>query len=216
MNEKSRARLDSELRICQALRHPHIISYLGHEYSETHLLIFLEFAAGGSMASVLAEFGPLHRSTLRTATSGVLQGLDYLHTRSPPVVHRDIKGANVLVTQDFVAKLADFGCSKWELSTKSFTTIGSAPWMAPEVINQKAGHGRKADIWSFGCTVIEMASAEKPWGNAAFNNLWFAMNHIGSSGESPPVPEDAPNIIQDLIRSCTRLAQDDRPTTQEL
>jgi serine/threonine protein kinase len=215
-DSKYRDRLNSELEICKALRHPHIVSYLGHDYTDQHLYIYLEYVAGGSVASILSEFGPLFGPPLRKATLGMLEGLDYLHTRSPPVVHRDIKGANVLVDLEFCVKLADFGCSKCSNDTKSFTTLGSVPWMAPEVISQEGGHGRKADIWSFGCTVIEMASAEKPWGNGAFNNVMFALHHIATSSEIPPVPENLPGSCDDLIRSCVRRSQDERPNTRDL
>jgi mitogen-activated protein kinase kinase kinase len=61
-------------------------------------------------------------------------------------VHRDIKGANVLVDLNFCVRLADFGCSKRDDMTASYTTVGSIPWMAPEVIQREGGHGRKADI----------------------------------------------------------------------
>jgi len=90
----------------------------------------------------------------------ILQGVGYLHDRN--IVHRDIKGANVLVTDGGVAKLADFGCSKQladvctaSLEESLMAIRGSVPWMAPEVIKQ-SGSGRSADIWSVGATAIEM------------------------------------------------------------
>jgi mitogen-activated protein kinase kinase kinase len=87
--------------------------------------------------------------------------VDYLHTKG--IVHRDIKGANILVTESGVAKLADFGCSKQlagmctaSLEESLRAIRGSVPWMAPEVIKQ-SGSGRASDIWSLGATLIEMS-----------------------------------------------------------
>lgn len=216
--DKSRERLDLELSLCQSLRHPNIVSYLGHEYTDQHLHIFLEFMAGGSVASLLKEFGALQGEALRKATSDTLCGLDFLHTLSPPVVHRDLKGANLLVDLDMTVKVADFGCSKWSNDTKSFTTLGSVPWMAPEVISQSEGHGRKADIWSFGCTVIEMATAEKPWGDGAFGNMVFALNHIANSDSTPQLPPHctASSECRGLVEWCTRRSARCRPTTAQL
>jgi len=215
-DERANRALEEELRICQDLRHPHIVGYLGHLRVDNALMIYLEFCAGGSIASILNEFGPLEEEMLRRASSGMLEGLAYLHEHKPCVVHRDIKGANLLVDLHFNVKLADFGCSKSALVSQSFTTIGSVPWMAPEVIQQQMGYGRKADIWSAGCTIIEMATAEKPWGNGAFDNMMAAMMRIGMTEATPPIPESAPPPLQDLIRACVQRDPELRPQAAEL
>ncbi|CAK9000313.1 Mitogen-activated protein kinase kinae kinase MST11 (MAPKKK MST11) (MEKK MST11) [Durusdinium trenchii] len=89
----------------------------------------------------------------------LLQGLNYLHTREPLILHRDIKGGNILVGEKRTVKLADFGCSKRSEETCQHTLRGSIPWMAPEVMNERA-YGRKADVWSLGCVFIEMVTAQ--------------------------------------------------------
>lgn len=215
-DEKANRALEEELRICQDLRHPHIVAYLGHHREEQTLQIYLEFCAGGSIASVLSEFGPLEEEMLRKATSGMLEGLAYLHEHKPCVVHRDIKGANLLVDLNFNVKLADFGCSKRALVSQSFTTIGSVPWMAPEVIQQQTGYGRKADVWSAGCTVLEMATAEKPWGNGAFDNMMAAMMRIGLTDAMPPIPESTPAELRKFISDCVQRDPESRPQAAEL
>jgi len=171
-DDKYHDRLQRELDICKNLNHPHIVKCLGHEFYDCHLYIHLEYVPGGSLRCILNEFGPLEPDLVPIAMRGLLEGLDYLHTRSPPVVHRDIKSNNVLVGQDFCLKLSDFGCSKCDDLTTSFTTVGSVLWMAPEVMRGEAcgGHGRKADIWSLGCVFIEMVTAERPWGSHTFDN----------------------------------------------
>jgi len=208
-------KLEYELQICQSLRHPNIVSYMGYDWVDSQLYIYLEFMPGGSMANLLSEFGALARAQLKKGSKGLLSGLDYLHTRCPPVVHRDVKAANLLVNLNFDVKLADFGLSKRDQNTRSLAMVGSIPWMAPEVIQQQDGHGRKADIWSAGCTIIEMASAAKPWGNACFDNMMFALRHIGMSEETPQIPEDICVDCRDLISSMVRRDPARRPSASD-
>jgi len=215
-DQRYRERLEAELSICMDLRHPNIVSYLGHDYADSNLYIYLEYVSGGSLASILSEFGPIEGPLMQMGTRGLLEGLNYMHTFNPPVVHRDIKGANILVDLNFCLKLADFGCSKRGMDTRSFTTVGSIPWMAPEVIQQQDGHGRKADIWSLGCTLIEMATADKPWGRDTFDNMMFALKHIGLSDAVPPIPEVLAAAGQDLIAACVQRSPMDRPWASEL
>jgi serine/threonine protein kinase len=210
-------KLRRELDICKDLCHPHIVRTLGHEYVEQHLYIHLEYVPGGSLRSILSEFGPLDHDIMPIAMRGLLKGLHYLHSRSPPVVHRDIKSPNVLVGQDFCMKLADFGCSKCDDSTESFTTIGSVLWMAPEVMRGKSGgHGRKADIWSIGCVFIEMATAKLPWAENAFDNQLQALLHIERTEETPVIPGTLPATTIGLIRQCVQRDPACRPKASEL
>merc|ERR1719229_669925 len=169
--------------------------------------------AGGSMASVLKQFGAFEESLIAVYTRELLEGLDYLHTRDPPVVHRDVKSANVLMGLDTRVKLADFGCSKRTMETMSHTIKGSIPWMAPEVITNM-GYGRMADIWSFGCVVIEMATAASPWGK--FDNPMAAMRKIGMSKETPPIPEGLSATFQDFVRICVQRDSQQRPYAEAL
>ncbi|CAJ1347387.1 unnamed protein product [Effrenium voratum] len=215
-DEKLRERLQEELRICKDLRHPNIVACLGFECTKDSFYIQLEYVPGGSMSKLLKEFGPLEGRLLKQCSEGVLEGLSYLHTQNPPVVHRDIKGANILVDLNFNVKLSDFGCSKKEDLTKSFTTIGSIPWMAPEVILQREGHGRKADLWSLGCAVLEMATAEKPWGNDAFDNVMFALKHISMTDAIPPIPDSLGEAGEAFVRACVQRDPSQRPSAEQL
>jgi serine/threonine protein kinase len=175
----------------------------------------MEYVAGGSLRARLKEFGPLEGAVLRKATRGLLKGLKYLHTHDPPVVHRDLKGANVLVDEDFHVKLADFGCSKRDVCTQSFSTIGSVHWMAPEVLKAE-GYGRCIDIWSFGCVIVEMVTAEDPWGKDAFASAFQAMHRICFTEEVPHIPIVLPDDGRDLVCQCLQRKPTDRPTALEL
>ncbi|CAI5967606.1 unnamed protein product [Closterium sp. NIES-65] len=151
------AALEREIVLYRRMRHRHIVGYIDMEKdpSDGSIYIFLEFVSGGSIHSMLEKFGKFSESLVRVYTRQLLLGLEYLHRCK--IIHRDIKGGNVLVDRDGVIKLADFGASKvrgrWARGASRIR--GSVFWMAPEVITG-AGYGRKADIWSLGCTVIEM------------------------------------------------------------
>ncbi|XP_076939066.1 mitogen-activated protein kinase kinase kinase NPK1-like [Bidens hawaiensis] len=138
--------------------------YLGTVREEDTLNILLEFVPGGSISSLLGKFGPFPEAVIRMYTKQLLLGLDYLHKNG--IMHRDIKGANILVDNKGCIKLADFGASKQvvELANGSGAKSmkGTPYWMAPEVILQ-TGHSFSADIWSVGCTIIEMATRKPPW-----------------------------------------------------
>jgi len=209
-------KLSEELDIFRHLRHENIVSFLGHEFNNGELCIFMEYASGGSLQAMIQEFGPLRGKLLADAALGMISGLDYLHTRNPPVIHRDIKSANVLVDKEFGIKLSDFGCSKRCDVSTTYTTKGSIPWMAPEVIQQQNGYGRKADIWSLGCTIIELATAETPWGKGAFDNVMSAIKLIGMTEEIPPVPSDMQIELQALVSSCLQRDAYSRPMASDL
>lgn len=118
-------------------------------------------------------------------------GLDYLHENK--IIHCDLKGANILVNGKGVVKLSDFGCSKTFDNSFSRTGMdgvirGSLAWIAPEVLRNR-GHGRKSDIWSLGCVVIEMAVGGNPWGSEVFDSNFDAIMKIADSNKLPHIPE---------------------------
>mmetsp|Transcript_32928 Transcript_32928/g.83217 ORF Transcript_32928/g.83217 Transcript_32928/m.83217 type:complete len:765 (-) Transcript_32928:97-2391(-) len=210
---KFQAALENEISIYKELSHPHIVSYLGHDQLDGHLYIYLEYMAGGSVAHVLSQFGPLDEALIATYSRELLEGLTYLHTRQPVVLHRDIKGANILVGLDRKVKLSDFGCSKRTGDTMAQSLRGSIPWMAPEVINQ-TGYGRRSDVWSLGCVVIEMATAKTPWGS--FDNQFAAMVKISMSEATPPMPEHLSRTARAFISQCTQRDRNLRPHASDL
>lgn len=209
-------KLQKELDICKDLRHRHIVACLGHEFINRRLYIYLEYVPGGSLRHMVNQYGALQAPLLKKATRGMLKGLNYLHELTPPVAHRDLKGANVLIDLQFCVKLADFGCSKQcHDMSRSFSKVGSVHWVAPEVL-QDAGHGRRADIWSLGCVLIEIATAADPWGPKAFDNIMQAMHVISSSERTPPIPDALPDSARSLIRQCVQRSPEERPCASRL
>ncbi|CAE8618137.1 unnamed protein product, partial [Polarella glacialis] len=212
-DEQFKQQLENEVSIMKDLRHPHIVAYLGHDYLDQCLYMYLEHMPGGTITQALHEFGPFEESLTAKYSRQILEGLDYLHTRDPPVIHRDIKGSNILIGDGSVVKLADFGCSKRTDETLTHTMRGSIPWMAPEVLAHSR-YGRAADIWSFGCVVIEMGTANVPWGR--FDHQMAALVKIGLSNETPPYPEGVSETCISFLDCCIRREQDERLGAKQL
>ena len=203
VSSRERNALENEVSMMKGLWHPNIVRYLGVDSSSDALAIFLEYVPGGSLRSLLDKFDKLEEAIVRLYSRQILLGLEYLHGNS--IAHRDIKAANVLVSNDGSVKLADFGASKRMATAQVGAGAGAGVlqtggakgtplWMAPEVIKAapKAQGWRKADVWSVGCTVIEMATGRPPW--SQYSNPVTAMYHIACVEELPEMP---PNLTDD-------------------
>lgn len=209
-----------EVNMLRSLNHPNIIRYFGCHATQGEMRVFMEFAVGGSLTSLVRKFEKLSEPVMRYYTHQILTGLLFLHSRH--VVHRDIKGENILIDGHGVAKLADFGCSKGlaDIANKSQngcgTLVGSPYWMAPEVIKNEA-YGTKADIWSVGCTVVEMLNGGHPPWHEKFDNVYSAMFFIASTSEIPSnIPNDVSDTCRDFLARCFERDVAKRSSTQEL
>ncbi|GAB4843436.1 Mitogen-activated protein kinase kinase kinase npk1 [Ancistrocladus abbreviatus] len=207
--------LEKEVKLLKNLSHPNIVRYLGTARGEEALNILLEFVPGGSISSLLGKFGSFPESVIRMYTKQLLVGLEYLHNNG--IMHRDIKGANILVDNKGCIKLADFGASKQVVELATMTGAksmkGTPYWMAPEVILQ-TGHSFSADIWSVGCTVIEMATGKPPW-SQQYQEV-AALFHIGTTKSHPPIPEHLSTEAKDFLLKCLQKEPDLRPSASDL
>ncbi|XP_007017362.2 PREDICTED: mitogen-activated protein kinase kinase kinase YODA isoform X1 [Theobroma cacao] len=205
--------LEQEIRVLRNLKHRNIVQYYGSEIVDDHFYIYLEYVHPGSINKYVREHcGAITESIVRNFTRHVLSGLAYLH--SSKTIHRDIKGANLLVDANGVVKLADFGMAKhltglsYELSLK-----GSPYWMAPEVIKavmQKDANPNLAlavDIWSLGCTIIEMFNGKPPWSELEGPQAMFKVLN-----RSPPIPEALSLEGKDFLHCCFRRNPAERPS----
>eukprot|EP00762_Andalucia_godoyi_P006297 ANDGO_05928.mRNA.1 Mitogen-activated protein kinase kinase kinase 2 len=206
-----------EISLMRQLDHPNIVRYIGAERKNASLYILMEYVPGGSLESLVHKFGSLTERVCRLYTIQMLQGLSYLHSHK--ILHRDIKGANILVNTDGTIKLADFGASKQLAEMKTMTGAdgfasmkGTPYWMAPEVIKQ-ISHGRSADVWSVGCTVIEMATGKPPW--SEFTSIVAAMFHIADTNDMPAMPPTFSELGVDFLRSCFIRDPKMRPNADE-
>ncbi|WCJ23706.1 Mitogen-activated protein kinase kinase kinase NPK1 [Euphorbia peplus] len=207
--------LEEEVKLLKNLSHQNIVRYLGTAREDDSLNILLEFVPGGSISSLLGKFGSFPESVIRMYTKQLLLGLEYLHKNG--IMHRDIKGANILVDNKGCIKLADFGASKKVVELATITGAksmkGTPYWMAPEVILQ-TGHSFSADIWSVGCTVIEMATGKPPW-SQQYQEV-AALFHIGTTKSHPPIPEHLSSEAKDFLLKCLQKEPDLRASASDL
>ncbi|KAH7889234.1 Pkinase-domain-containing protein [Phlebopus sp. FC_14] len=208
--------LEREIDLLKDLQHPNIVQYLYSSVDDDYLNIFLEYVPGGSVTALLRSYGAFEEPLVKNFVRQILQGLNYLHERD--IIHRDIKGANILVDNKGGIKISDFGISKKVdgnlLTGKRMnrpSLQGSIYWMAPEVVQQKA-HTRAADIWSVGCLVVEMLTGEHPWAQL---NQMQAIFKIGQSAK-PAIPSDISAEAEDFLTKTFDLDHTARPSAGEL
>ena len=218
--------LENEATMLEKLHSPYIVRCMGRDsfvgrQGEGRLNLFMEYMAGGSLSNVADKFGGiLEEKVIRLYTREILQGLKYLHKNE--IVHCDLKCQNVLLGSSGNVKLADFGCAKRlrDLKSKgasmtSWQSISGTPlWMAPEVLRNE-GVTLASDIWSLGCTIIEMATGRPPWSGEVSNPM-AAVMMIACSNKIPQIPTHLSKEGLDFLAKCLDRNPAKRWTAEEL
>lgn len=206
--------LENEIRILRSLSSPYVVEYLGDDESyeqghETALFrnLHMEYVPGGTVSELASRRSgsDVDERTIRSHTWCIVSALRYVHSRG--IVHCDVKGNNVLVgPRPNHAKLADFG-SAMELSGETSPTVlrGSPLWMAPEVVRGES-QGPESDIWSLGCTLIEMVTGKPAWEDRGLDTL----ARIGFSDELPEFPVGLSETGRHFLDKCLRREASER------
>lgn len=200
-----------EIRFLRQLNHPNTIEYKGCYLRESTAWLVMEYCVGSASDIIEVHKKPLHEDEIAAICLGVLSGLSYLHSLGR--IHRDIKAGNILLTDNGVVKLADFGSAAIKCPANSF--VGTPYWMAPEVIlaMDEGQYDGKVDVWSLGITCIELAERKPPYFNM---NAMSALYHIAQN-ESPTLPKnDWSDAFCSFVELCLKKMPAERPSSAKL
>mmetsp|Transcript_8917 Transcript_8917/g.19282 ORF Transcript_8917/g.19282 Transcript_8917/m.19282 type:complete len:484 (+) Transcript_8917:883-2334(+) len=209
----------AEVLMMARLRHPNIVQFFGACVEQSQLMIVLEFCDNGSLRDVLRRVGsssPPHDLPSRYALHfalGIARGMEYLHNHPQPIIHRDLKSHNVLVSHDWTVKVADFGLARVADHEKTMTqNIGTVPWLSPELIAH-ARYSLESDVYAYGIILWEIL--------ARGDELYEGMRgpaiclHVGSGGRPPvDVGADVPDAepLCTLMQRCWAQQPEERPS----
>ena len=208
--------LKEEVRMLCELRHDNIVSFLGCGVDKTDLFLIMEYVSGGSLRSVLDEFGPLPTAAVQRYTKDVLRGLQYLHSKG--VVHRDVKPENILLHVNGHCKVTDFGSTiKMNIIQETNKVVGTALYMAPEQARGSKTTCQQSDLWSVGLTVLVLLTGKPPYDI----NEWgwesrLLYNLARDPTFRPVIPDSIPSQAYDFIAICLQEEPVKRTSAAEL
>ena len=203
-----------EVQLLIKLRHPHVVLFMGAAITPAELCIVMEYAARGSLWAVLhgrqrSECNPRRRLQWAAETA---KGMAYLHSRTPPIVHRDLKSGNLLVDEDWHIKVSDFGLARTKSADPARSQVGTYAWMAPELLEQKP-YDERVDVYSFAIVLWELLTAVEPFKGLHPMQIMRAVDR-GERPPVPPSPECPPDYVA-LMEACWSREPEKRPTFKD-
>lgn len=220
-NEENSRFLKNELKILNDISHPNLIKLLAWAEDEEFYYIITEYIEGGDLMDLLAT-NLLNYNEKISIIKNIASAILYLHSYSPPIIHRDIKSSNILVSKNRdKAYVIDYGLAK-QLTTayakKTSEKEGTLLWMDPEIFTN-VKFTTKSDVYSFGILLWEVLTEKLPY----YNDIHFNFRDIlqekiikGARPDLSIINKDIPNKLIDLLKSCWDADKDKRPSFKEI
>ena len=200
-----------EVKIMYKLEHPNIIKLYNHFEDDDSFYLILELAPKGQLYTKLKKLGRLEERVAAQYIREVAAAVDYLHALKPPIIHRDIKPENILLDDNEIGKLCDFGWSNFfNQDHKRMTYCGTPEYLAPEMIKQ-AGHDESLDMWNIGVLAFELLTGRPPFEGSAQTELYENIVKVKIN-----FPKDFPKLAKDLVLRLLKSDPKERIHTKEL
>jgi serine/threonine protein kinase len=231
-DRRDRESVQREIGFMQTLRHRHIIGYLGVRQVDKTLYLYMEYFMA-TLHHLITKRRDASNvfdvSEVSTFAVQLARALKYLHTRSEPIIHRDLKSENVFIyrmtDKQYVLKLGDFGESTTverksifhQRLMRSVCNVGTTEFRAPELWGKSKGYNTKVDIWAFGMVLFELITLDIPYRLEGLTR--FAIPAYIAEGNRPQLPPDTPPTFAPIVKlfnRCSEAAPSARPTAKEL
>jgi len=195
--------------MCQ-LQHPNIVGFVGAVTDPASLCIITEYCHRGSLADLLLNHAvPMTFQQKIQFALDAAQGMSYLHSSNPVILHRDLKSDNLLVAEDWHIKVGDFGLTRFMSAKKAMTQVGTPMWMAPEIIMGKK-YTEKADVYAFGIILWELLTRLEPYEDK--EPMQIVVQVVNEGLRPLMTREFDQSPLSPLIRDCWSANPDERPS----
>eukprot|EP00731_Ephydatia_muelleri_P023454 Em0015g1037a len=217
MDDDMNLKTHLEVQIMRQLRHPNIITLMGISSNKSELLIVMNLVNGFNVDQVIFKQAlPLDTNTVRSIAVQITKALTYMHGRSPRVIHHDIKPSNIMVTGSHHVFVCDLGLARLQnhlatIKTSKGCGAGTVPYKAPEMFYD-GKISTPADIYSFGCVLIELTTSRRVWGTMDGYQITAKVCGSYQLLPEPPSTDAVPEPYKNLCAQCTRLNQAERPS----
>eukprot|EP01087_Luapelamoeba_hula_P003949 TRINITY_DN138_c0_g2_i1.p1 TRINITY_DN138_c0_g2~~TRINITY_DN138_c0_g2_i1.p1 ORF type:complete len:1696 (-),score=223.93 TRINITY_DN138_c0_g2_i1:132-5219(-) len=212
MSERHMLEFRAEVAFLSEMHHPNIVLFIGACVKRPNLCIVTEYVIQGSLKDVLSNKGiKLAWATRMKIAKGAALGVFYLHSLNPVILHRDLKSSNILIDENWNAKVADFGFARVRQDNATMTRCGSPCWTAPEIIQGKK-YSEKADVYSFGIILWEILTRQVPYKGHNYMNVSLDV----VNGVRPKLPGNTPKDFAQLITRCWSGEHKKRPSMEKV